>query len=467
MAIVRSDSPPTPESDNAPTGNGGDESATAHDSSNARPSASGLPSVDSLPEGYVVGNYAIERVIDAGGGGVVYAVRHMVLDRRAALKTLREGIASSPSMVARFVREATTVNKIQHPNIVDIYEFGEIRPGRPYYVMEFLDGVDLRKILKEKGRLTPQEALPIFEQVCEAVQASHDAGIIHRDIKASNVVIVAGREAHGVKLVDFGIAKPMGESTEQGLTEPGMIVGSAHNMAPEQVRGDALDARTDVYALGVLVFQMLTGRRPFEGDAATITLNHLHTPAPRPSAYASVPRAIDALVLRCMEKEPEARFPSVSALLDAFRSAVAHREAVASEPLDWGVAIYFEVGTSGEGEMDDEMLLDVDNVLDMVEQGFASSAFAFPFRASNAILCVRIVEDEVGAERERRHSERILGEWRAALTARADRHPAVQVSASLLVGQARCRRGARGVEVVGGPLLDFKGWKDRNRVWTT
>jgi serine/threonine-protein kinase len=462
MAIVRSDSASTPEPEDTARV---DDETTTDQAGSMSSSSIQVPSVDQLPEGYVVGNYAIERIIDAGGGGVVYAVRHMVLDRRAALKTLREEIASSPSVVARFVREATAVNKIRHPNIVDIYEFGEIRPGRPYYVMELLEGTDLRRMLQEKGRFTPQEALPIFEAVCQAVQASHEAGIVHRDIKASNVVIVPGRGPKGVKLVDFGIAKPLGEPSEQGLTEPGMIVGSAHNMAPEQVRGDALDARTDVYALGVLLFQMLTGRRPFEGDGATIALHHLHTPAPRPSALAPVSRSIDAVVLRCMEKTREARFSSVSALLHAFRSAATHRESTDSEAQDWGVAVYFEVGTPGEVEMDEEMLLDVDNVLDMVEQGFASSAFAFPFRASNAILCVRLVEDEAAAEREQRKTAQILGEWKEALASRPDRHPSVQVTASLSVGQARCRRGPKGIEVLGGPLLDFKAWKDLNRVW--
>jgi serine/threonine-protein kinase len=419
-----------------------------------------------LPQGYVVGNYVIEKVIDVGGGGIVYAVCHRVLGRRAALKALRDDAASSPSMIARFVREAAAVNKIQHPNIVDIYEFGEITPGRPYYVMELLEGVDLRKLLREQGRFSPAEALPVFEAVCRAVQAAHDAGIIHRDIKSSNVIIVDGRAGRTIKLVDFGICKPMGESTDQGLTEPGSFVGTVHNMAPEQVRGGPLDARTDVYALGVLLFQMLTGHYPFDASAvAEIALQHLQLPAPRPSASAPVPPVVDAVVLRCLEKSPERRYPSVSALLDAFRSAVV-APVGADEVANWGVGVYFEILTDGAGDMDDAMLVDIGNVLDTIEEGLSTSSFVFPIRASNALLGVRLIGSEVAAGQAKRETEATLMEWRTILAERPERHPAVRVAVSLSVGQAVSRGGVAGVEIVGGALLDFAAWKDDRRVWT-
>jgi serine/threonine-protein kinase len=424
-----------------------------------------FPSVDALPRGFVVGNYEVESLIDMGGGGAVYAVRHRLLGRRAALKALREEVAAVPSMIARFEREAATVNKIQHPNIVDIYEFGEIAPGRPYYIMELLEGTDLRKLLRERGRFSAQETLDLFEPICSAVQAAHDAGIVHRDIKASNIIIVTQAGARVVKLVDFGIAKPIGEPKEQGLTEPGLLIGTAHNMAPEHVRGGALDARTDVYALGILAFQLLTGHYPFDAsDPAEIAMQHLQKPPPRPSASAPVSPSIDSVVLRCLEKVPDKRFGSVSEMLETFRAAVDGSSGAVGRA-EWAVGIYFEVTIDTKGEMDDAMLADVGNVLDTIEQGLSSSSFVFPFRTSNALLGVRAVGSETEAARVEEEVEAILSDWHRILAERPDRDAAVRVTASLSTGQALCRRVGGNVEVLGGPLLDFDVWKDEGRVW--
>ena len=224
---------------------------------------------------------------------------------------LRRQLAASPQMVARFVQEARAVNMIKHPNIVDIFEFDELPDGRPFYVMELLEGIDLRSILNERGRFPPGEVLEILEPVCSALQAAHDLGIVHRDLKASNIFIgnVGGKRV--VKLLDFGIAKLMHpDAGEGGLTVVGTRLGTSYTMAPEQIRGDGVDARTDIYALGVVLYHLLTGQYPFRAETMTdIERQHLEAPPPRPSQVAPVPPALDAVVLRCMEKTAERRFP--------------------------------------------------------------------------------------------------------------------------------------------------------------
>jgi serine/threonine-protein kinase len=420
--------------------------------------------VQEIPAGSTVGSYVVERLIDLGGGGVVYMARHRILGRRGALKVLREDVAT-PAMFERFIREASAVSRIRHPNVVEIYEFGEISPGRPYYVMELLEGTDVRKILRTQGRLSPPDMFRIFEPVCMAVQAAHDTGIVHRDIKASNVVLLERNGAQVVKLVDFGIAKPIGGTGKGGLTEPGTIVGTPHSLAPEQIRGEPLDPRTDVYALGVLAFQMLTAEYPFTGsDPMQIAMKHLQAPVPRPSDFAPVAPALDAVVVRCLEKAKERRFASAAELLAAFRAAVGHAEEASAATAEWGIGIYFEVATPADAELDEDVLVDVGAVMDTIEQGLASSGCVFPFRTSNAILGVRILDSRGQAYEAKEEMAASLQEWDAILADRPERHPAVEVMASLTVGQALCRRNAGGTDVVGGSLLDFTDWRDEERV---
>ena len=163
--------------------------------------------------GTFAGSYVLKRELASGGGGTVYEAQHRLLGRRAAVKVLRRELAGSPQMVARFLREALAVNMIKHPNIVDIYEFGELPDGRPFYVMELLEGTDLRSVLHDQGRISPPEVLEYLEPVCSALEAAHARGIVHRDLKASNIFIAATSNGDNsapkrvVKLLDFGIAK--------------------------------------------------------------------------------------------------------------------------------------------------------------------------------------------------------------------------------------------------------------------
>jgi serine/threonine-protein kinase len=225
----------------------------------------------------------------------------------------------------RFVREARAVNAIRHPNIVDIYGFGRLPDGRPYHVMELLDGADLEAVLRKEGPFSKQRALEVLRPVCSALDAAHAMGVIHRDLKASNIVLGTRDGQPLVKLLDFGIAKLIDRSAigVTIATPIGQHIGTPYAMAPEQIRGTTVDARTDVYALGVLLFQLLTGRVPFAGDDNTeIERMHIMEPPPKPSRYIDVGDAVDAVVLRCMEKTPASRYPSARAFLAALEDAV-------------------------------------------------------------------------------------------------------------------------------------------------
>ena len=287
---------------------------------------------DRLTAGTLVGSWRLGATIASGGCGVVYAARHPVLDRVAAVKVLHAELASSPTMVDRFVREARAVNQIRHPNIVDIFDFGMLLDGRPYFVMELLAPDDLERRVAASGRLVVAEVVAILTPICLALDAAHRAGYVHRDLKARNIGFATGPDGSWIpKLLDFGIAKLL-EDEVDGATAT-IRIGTPHCMSPEQIRGDRVDARTDVYALGVLLHHLLTGRYPFDAaDAAEIERMHLEAPPPAPSRLAPVPAALDALVLRALAKDPAAR-PSLREVMavlgDAAPSAPVRRDAVA------------------------------------------------------------------------------------------------------------------------------------------
>jgi serine/threonine-protein kinase len=280
---------------------------------------------DHLPPGTTAGEYVIEQAIASGGCGTIYKAWHQRLGRRVAIKVLSRDLACSREMLKRFEREVRALNQIQHPNMVEVYQLNKLDDGRPYYVMEFLEGVSLAEMMRSRAPLTPREALEILEPICAAVHAAHRAGIVHRDLKAGNILVITRGGRRVVKLLDFGVAKLLNpEPDELGLTSAWRRLGTPSGMAPEQFRGGPVDARTDIYALGVLLFRMLTGQVPFPGNSSEeIERLHLSSPAPASSRFAPVSAAIDAVVLRCLEKQPDCRFPSVPDFLAALRDAAA------------------------------------------------------------------------------------------------------------------------------------------------
>ncbi|MFZ5597425.1 MAG: Stk1 family PASTA domain-containing Ser/Thr kinase [Bacillota bacterium] len=256
--------------------------------------------------GRTLGNrYEILEQLGGGGMAIVYKGRDTILNRLVTIKLLRPEYTSDGDFVRRFRREAQAVASLSHPNIVSIYDVGK-EGDMHYLVMEYVDGEDLRSIIKREGRLTPENAVRIARQVCDALDHAHDNNIVHRDVKPHNILITKSGRA---KLTDFGIAR---EATAATITTGDTIVGSVHYISPEQARGDAGDPKSDIYSLGVVLYEMLTGSLPFTGDSPiSIALKHINnipdSPATRVPGLS--PR-IEKVVMRALNKEPEKRFGS-------------------------------------------------------------------------------------------------------------------------------------------------------------
>jgi hypothetical protein len=410
-----------------------------------------------LAPGDRAGEYLILGTLAIGGCGTVYRAEHRVLERKAAVKVLHSALASSPEMVERFVREARVVNRIRHPNIVDIYEFGELKDRRPYFVMELLEGQSLAALIDQRGRLTPGKALSYLEPICDALAAAHAAGVVHRDLKGSNVAVVRDGDKPEVKLLDFGIAKLVRAGPgERGITAVGQRLGTPYAMAPEQVRGTAIDARVDIYALGVLLFQLLTGRYPFvSADSLEIERLHVEAPPPRPSSFAPVPPAVDAVVLRCLEKDPSLRYPDVRAFVAALRSAV-HGTPEQAAHGGRGVAVYVEVCITGTE--DESLLGNLANLLDRTEEALRQGGFALYLQTGAALLGVRLLSPVAAEERKERAAAIELARSLLALQGNAVADPRLRLVIQVHADGVQVREGAGGGEVNGGPLVDLEAW---------
>lgn len=430
------------------------------------------PDPDALRAGTVAGAYVLEKPLASGGGGTVYEAKHRLLGRRAAVKVLRRELASSPQMVARFLREALAVNLIKHPNIVDIYEFGELPDGRPFYVMELLDGTDLRSMLTTRGRFHPTEVAAIMTPVCSALEAAHAQGIVHRDLKASNIHIEQRDNEQVVKLLDFGIAKLIHpDAGDVGLTVAGARLGTSYTMAPEQIRGGTIDARTDVYALGVVLYHLLTGQYPFRGEHMhDIERLHLESPVPRPSQSAPVTSGIDAVVLRAMEKQPERRFPSAKAFITALREAVgvpatSAGPAVARQAI--AILIELRMAETADAESD-ELLDDVSAVLDMAEQQLRDAGWQFPLQTGNALLGAKLLpESDTESASARAAGLSTANELAEQLAARDGAHPDVHVNVSVHVDAAQVKDSEDipgGKEIIGGGVTSISTWAPQENV---
>jgi serine/threonine-protein kinase len=277
-----------------------------------------------LSVGTRVGEYQIQARIGEGGMGTVYSAIHPIIGKKVAIKVLAGRLAKNKNAIRRFVLEARAVNDIRHPSLVDIFSFGRLTDGRHYYVMEFLDGRDLGDILRERICLPPSEAVPIFIEVSQALVAVHSKGIVHRDLKPENILLLRTPQPGGprVKLVDFGLAKLI-EDVPAHLrdgaphTAAGVNVGTPHYMSPEQCRGLKVDARADLYALGVVLYETVTGRLPFDG-ATPLEIWQAHTERPpRPPievVHEAVSPALNAVILRLLAKRPEHRFQTAAQL---------------------------------------------------------------------------------------------------------------------------------------------------------
>jgi serine/threonine-protein kinase len=265
----------------------------------------------------VGGRYRITGLVASGGMGEVYAARDDVLGRMVAVKVLRPNLGSDAGFVERFRREATNAARLSHPAIVQVYDFGR-DDHDTFIAMEFVDGQNLREVLASQGALPAETAARIAWQVCSALEHARRAGIVHRDIKPENIILTPDGD---VKVADFGLARALAESR---ATQAGIVLGTAAYLAPEQVQGGEVDQRADLYALGVVLYEMLTGHTPFTADnPAAVAYRRVHEDVPQPSALVSgLPRALDTVVATATQRDPAQRYISAAEMGAALRAAV-------------------------------------------------------------------------------------------------------------------------------------------------
>ncbi|MCA9617946.1 MAG: serine/threonine protein kinase [Myxococcales bacterium] len=284
----------------------------------SNPGGSDLPDTlaDQLDErlapGDEVGEYVVEGVLGEGGFGTVYDARHPLIGKRAAIKVLARQFSTNREMVSRFISEARAVNTIRHTNIIDVFSFGTLDDGRHYFVMELLEGATLDRFLDERGAMAPPDALAVLRGVARALDAAHDKGIVHRDLKPENVFLTYDDDGRPVpKLLDFGIAKLTGEAgaISGHRTRTGAPIGTPRYMSPEQCMGEEVSQRSDVYAFGVVAFELLSNQLPFD-DNSLLGLMNKHASAARPALSEHIPevgRCFDEVLRSIMAIDPELR----------------------------------------------------------------------------------------------------------------------------------------------------------------
>src|SRR5215470_1740761 len=259
--------------------------------------------------------------IGEGGMGVVYRARQISVDRTVAIKVLNAQVAQDPQWVGRFINEAKACSKLQHPNTVRLIDFGQTREGLLFMAMEFLDGMSIRTAIDRHGRMPPPRVMKIISQCCQSLAEAHNLGIIHRDIKPDNLFLVnLGGQPDFVKVLDFSVAKLKQQSGSAMQTQAGVVFGTPNYMSPEQGRGLPLDARSDIYALGIVAYEMLMGRPPFSSqNPMEVLAMHVRTPVP---PLVGVPDPIAQVVMRALSKDPAHRQQNAEQLYNECQSSL-------------------------------------------------------------------------------------------------------------------------------------------------
>ena len=402
---------------------------------------------DELPANHVVGDYVIDFLLGDGGFSTVYAAHHTATQLPVALKVLHRRWCLVPQIVQRFQREADVVRQIDNPNIVALYEVGWIDGDRPYLVMERLDGTSLGKIIKMRGSLPIRDTLDYFEPICSGLGAAHRSGIVHRDLKPSNVMVSHPGQPFWVKLIDFGIAKLVASEAPR-LTRTGSQVGTMTAMSPEQLLGMPVDWRADIYSLGVLLYQCVTGQRPFAGSSVTLEQMHLQAPAPRASR-------ID---LRAAVQEAGTDAPSSISSGSSGSSGHGAAVAPAAVPI---VGLYAEVLVDGRAvdldELDDDALDEIEHVVERVGTRSLEDGHAIALRTSTSAMACRALTAELDAAAA---VDRMLATARALageLRGRESGGARIDVAMYLELGEAQ-PSGAGDSQTFSGPFVEAREW---------
>jgi serine/threonine-protein kinase len=292
----------------------------------------------------IAGQFRIIQRIGSGGMGAVYKAEQPEMNRYVAIKVLHPKYVSRPDLVARFRREARAMSHLSHPNTARVYLYGQLEDGACYIAMEYLEGKNLAQITRAEGHIKPARAVNIMVQVCGALEEAHRQGIVHRDLKPENIFLTTqGGLANFPKVLDFGLAKVTQREMRPGsliLTQEGMVFGTPEFMSPEQARGQPLDARSDIYSLGCILYEMLTGKLPFDASQPMdyLAMQIRGTPIPLSKRSEAVfPPGLEAVVMKTLEKDPDKRYPSASDFAMALKGCLAGEvedEAMRSVPLN-------------------------------------------------------------------------------------------------------------------------------------
>ena len=276
---------------------------------------------DSLIGTTLTGKYRIDARLNEGGMGTVYRGTHVLMDKTVAIKVLRPSLAADEKIVARFSREARAASRISHPNALSVTDFGEDDSGHVFLVMEYLSGKTLKQLIRDEGPLPLARVVDITRQIGDALNAAHSQGVIHRDLKSDNIMLLDTMTGDHAKVLDFGIAKinePDG-AVDTNLTAPNLVIGTPQYMSPEQCSQDSeIDARSDIYSLGVILYEMLVGHVPFSADSPTmVMMKHLQEPVPSVrDEREDLPDSVARVVARAMAKVPRNRYQSVAELVE-------------------------------------------------------------------------------------------------------------------------------------------------------
>ncbi|MCP4444979.1 MAG: serine/threonine protein kinase [Myxococcales bacterium] len=413
--------------------------------------------------GTLVGNYRIEALHATAGYSCVYRATDTVTGKTVAIKALHQRLARSGKYVERFRREYDAIRTIRHSNIVEMLDFGLLDDSLPYFVMEWCSGPTLEALLGEGG-FTLEEALPMVRQLIGAIQAVHDVGVIHRDIKPANIIVLPREgEMPQIKLIDFGIATPSSflEAERTSLTSTGACIGTPHSMSPEQILGAALDERTDIYAVGVLLYELLTGRKPFQANSvAEVVDMHLNVPPPKVSDLAPVSATVDLVIRRCMAKASEDRYPSVSAVRAALELAAEQQRdrpiAGASERNAIGVHIDFDF-LADEDDVEYEDFDRLDQLIDFAHEACASSGLRVALETGNGFLAVGLLPQGPSTN-DRVRLAAINFAFKVAEEYGTDLDQAISLSIVIHAAPIKAELCGGVTSFIGGELLSIATW---------